>query len=106
MRRAVRLLLLAVVLGGVVFLFVLPARTWLAQSRAMSQAQHRVSVLSQENKDLGNRITQLQDPATIEQIARSEYGLVPPGWQAYGIVPPTATTTTTTVPPAPSTKAR
>ena len=105
MRRAVRLLLVAVVIGGIGFLFVLPARTWLAQGHAMSQAQHRVSVLQQENQVLRNRITQLQNPATIEEIARSQYGLVAPGWQAYGIVPPTATTTTT-VPEAPPTKSR
>ena len=104
MRRAVRLLLLAVVAGGILFLFVLPGRTWLSQGRAMSQAQHRVSVLSRENQDLRNRIAELQHRATIEQIARSQYGLVPPGWTAYGIVLPEATTTTTTtVPPAPPT---
>jgi cell division protein FtsB len=69
----------------------------------MTQAQHRVSVLSRENQDLRNRIAALQHPATIEQIARSQYGLVPPGWTAYGIVLPEATTTTTTVPVAPTT---
>ncbi len=38
MRRAVRLALLAVVVGGIVFLFVLPGRVWLAQGRASSKA--------------------------------------------------------------------
>ena len=104
MRRAVRALLLAVLLGGIVFLFVLPARTWLSQGRATSQAQHRLSVLTQENQELHNRIAQLQNPATVEQIARSEYGLVSPGWTAYGLVLPEATTTT--VPPTPPTTAR
>jgi hypothetical protein len=94
------------VVGGILFLFVLPGRTWLSQGRAMSRAQHRVSVLSQENRDLRKRITELQNPANIEQIARSQYGLVPPGWTAYGIVLPEATTTTTTVHPAPPTTAR
>jgi cell division protein FtsB len=105
MRRAVRALIVAVVVGGILFLFVLPGRTWLSQGRSMSQAQHRVSVLAQENRDLRNRIKELQNPANIEQIARSQYGLVPPGWTAYGIVLPAATTTTTTVPVAPPTTA-
>ena len=100
MRRAVRALVIGVVGGGMLFLFVLPARTWLAQGRAMSQAQHRISVLSQENQELTTKAAQLQTPAYIEQIARSEYGLIKPGEQSYGIV--LAPVTTTTVPPAPS----
>lgn len=102
MRRAVRLLLIAVAAGGLVFLFVLPARTWLNQSKATSTAQSRAALLARENKALTLRANQLQNPAYVEQIARQQYGLVPQGEQAYGIIPPTATTTTstTTVPPA------
>jgi cell division protein FtsB len=99
MRRAVRILLAAVAVGGVLFLFVLPARTWLEQGRAMSQTQRRSSVLSRENQELARRVAQLQTPAYLKQIARQQYGLVMPGEQAYGILLPTATTTTV---PAPS----
>lgn len=99
MRRAVRALVVGVVGGGMLFLFVLPARTWLAQGRAASQAHHRISVLSHENQELTTKAAQLQTPAYIEQYARSEYGLTKPGEQAYGIVLPAVTTT---VPPAPS----
>jgi cell division protein FtsB len=102
MRRAVRLLLIAVAAGGLVFLFVLPARTWLNQTRAMSTAEKRAALLSRENKALALRASQLQNPAYVEQIARQQYGLELPGEQAYEIVLPaaTTTTTTTTVPPA------
>ena len=103
MRRAVRVLVVSVVAGGVLFLFVLPARTWLSQGRAMSQAQHRISVLAQENRELATKATQLQSPAYIEQIARAEYGLTKPGEQAYGVLLPAATTT---VPPPPSQPSR
>jgi cell division protein FtsB len=96
----VRLLLAVVVLGGIGFLFVLPGRTWLQQGRAMSIAQHRVSVLAQEDKDLSIRASQLQSPAYVEQLARQEYGLVMPGEKAYAIIPPLATTTTTAPPPS------
>jgi cell division protein FtsB len=98
-RRAVRLVLGAVALGGLVFLFVLPARTWLAQSRAMSQAERRAALLVQENKALAARAAQLQDPSYVERIARSQYGLVMPGQQAYSVVLPAATTTTTLASP-------
>ena len=96
MRAAVRVLLVAVVVGGIMFLFLWPARTWLQQSKAMSSAHRRETVLAQENAVLRNRIAQLRDTAYIEQIARQQYGLVMPGEKAFGILPPAATTT---VPP-------
>jgi cell division protein FtsB len=96
MRRAVRTLLILVALGGLLFLFILPGRTWLQQRSAMSEAQHRLKVLDDENAALARRAAQLQNPAYVEQIARQQYGLVLPGEKSYGILPPTATTTTTT----------
>jgi cell division protein FtsB len=101
MRRAVWALLVAVVVGGIVFLFVLPGRTWLDQGRAMSKSERQLSVLSQENRTLSERAADLQSTAYVEQLARQEYGLVMPGEKAYGILFPAASTTTTTV-PAPS----
>jgi cell division protein FtsB len=94
MRRAVRILLVALVLGGLVLLFVLPGRTLLAQRSASRQDQQRLAVLNKENAELARRAALLQNPAYVEQIARSEYGLVLPGQRSYGILPPTATTTT------------
>ena len=100
MRRAVRILLVVVAVGGLLFLFVLPGRTWLAQRSAMSAAQRRLELLTQENAELAKQAAQLRNAAYVEQIARQQYGLVMPGEKAYGILPPTATTTTTTVPAA------
>lgn len=99
MRRAVRIVLVLVGLGALVFLFVLPGRTLEQQSGAMSKVQHQLSVLNGENAALTRRVAQLQNPAYIEQIARQQYGLIKPGEQAYGVLLPTASTTTTTVPP-------
>jgi len=93
MRRAVRALLVAVSVGGVLFLFVLPGRTWIEQSRSTSQAEHRLQILSAENAALSTRIGQLHDPTYIKQVAREQYGLVMPGERAYGILPPSTTTT-------------
>ena len=92
----VRALLAAVVIGGIMFMFLWPARTWLEQGKAMSTAERRQAVLSQENALLRTRIAQLQSTAYIEQVARQEYGLVMPGEKAFGILPAAATTT---VPP-------
>lgn len=98
MRRAVRVLLVAVTIGGIVFLFVLPGRTWLAQGRASAAAQRQDAALSRENTALSTRAAQLQSTTYIEQIARQQYGLVMPGEQAYGILLPTAPPTTTAPP--------
>jgi cell division protein FtsB len=94
MRRAVRLALLAVLVGGIVFLFVLPGRTWLAQGRASSVAHHQDSALTRENAALAQRVAQLRNPAYIEQLARQQFGLVRPGEQAYALLPPTSPSTT------------
>lgn len=100
MRRAVRVLLVVVAVGGIVFLFVLPGRIWLAQGRANAAAQRQDAALSKENAALTQRAAQLQSSAYIEQLAREQFGLVMPGEQAYGILlPPAPTTTTTTVAP-------
>jgi cell division protein FtsB len=96
MRRAVRFLLVAVALGVILFLFLLPGRTWLAQGRANAAARRQDGALTKENAALAKRIAQLQNSAYVEQLARQQFGLVMPGEQAYGILLPAATTTTTT----------
>jgi cell division protein FtsB len=92
-RRAVRLLLVAVAIGSVVFFFVLPARTWLSQSSSTAVAEKRIKVLAAENQALQTKVAQLHDPAYIERVAREQYDLVMPGEKAYSILPPVVTTT-------------
>ena len=96
MRRAVRFLLVALALGVILLLFLLPGRTWLAQGRANAAAERQDAALTKENAALAKRIAQLQNSAYIEQLAREQFGLVLPGERAYGILLPAATTTTTT----------
>jgi cell division protein FtsB len=102
MRGVIRLLVGALVLGGILFLFVLPGRTWLGQERSTATAQRQLIALTQENATLRREAAQLQSPAYIEQLARQDYDMVLPGQQLYSILPPTPTTTTTTLPPAKS----
>ena len=99
MRRAVRTLLVVVALGGLLFLFILPGRTWLQQQGAMANAERRLNALNAENAALARRAAELQNPAYVQQIARQQYGLVRPNEQSYGILLPTVTTTTTTTVP-------
>jgi cell division protein FtsB len=94
MRRAVRLALLAALVGGVVFLFVLPGRVWLAQGRASSMAHRQDSSLTRENAALAQQVAQLRNSAYLEQLARQQFGLVMPGEQAYALLPPTSPSTT------------
>jgi cell division protein FtsB len=98
-RRTVRILIVSVVAVAIVFLFVLPGRTLLAQNRSLATTRHRAAVLSAENAKLAQQISKLQSKSEIEQIARQQYGLVRPGEKAYAIIPPAATTTTTTTTP-------
>jgi cell division protein FtsB len=93
-RRAVRWSLLAVLVAGVVFLFVLPGRVWLAQGRASTVAHRQDTSLTRENAALAQRVAQLRSPAYLEQLARQEFGLVMPGEQAYALLPPTTPPTT------------
>jgi cell division protein FtsB len=96
-RRALRLLLAAVAVAGILLLFVLPGRTFLAQSHSLAATQKQVSDLSAENAKLKAEAQSLQSNSKIEQIARADYGLVMPGQKAYAVIP-AGTTTTTTVP--------
>ncbi|MGH9078113.1 MAG: FtsB family cell division protein [Acidimicrobiales bacterium] len=79
--------LAAVALAGLLFLFVFPVRTLLAQHDQSTLAQHRLTELRQENAKLADRAAQLQTTAEIERLARQDYGLVKPGETAYAILP-------------------
>jgi cell division protein FtsB len=87
MRLAVKMALVLLVLGGAMYLFVFPARTYLDQKQGILAEQRTVAVLRAEDSKLTSESSALQDNATIEQIARQEYGLVKPGQQAFMVLP-------------------
>jgi cell division protein FtsL len=100
-----RLALAALALVAILFVFVFPTRSYLAQRRQVSNAQHDVNVLREQNDALQAKAAKLQTPAAIEQMAREQFHLVFPGEQVYDVVPgvapsaPTPSgTSTTTVP--------
>jgi cell division protein FtsB len=98
-----RLALGALAFVAILFVFVFPTRSYLAQRRQVSTAQHDVDVLRQQNDQLQAQARQLQTAAEIEQMAREQFHYVKPGEQVYDVVPvavtpPGTITTTTTVP--------
>jgi cell division protein FtsL len=97
-RRAVRVLLLAVAVAAILLLFVLPGRTFLSQEHSLATTQRQVNDLTSENAKLRQEAKSLQSTSEIEQIAREQYGLVMPGEKAYAVLPAAPTPTTTTPP--------
>ncbi len=96
-----RLALAALALVAILFVFVFPTRSYLAQRRQVSSAQHDVNVLREQNDKLAALAARLQTPAEIERMAREQFHLVFPGEQVYDVVPGAPTpsgTSVTTVP--------
>lgn len=87
MRLAVKIGLGLLVLLGAVYLFVLPARTYLAQKHDITLQEQTISALRTENSKLTAQRSALQDDAVIERIARQQYGLVLPGQEEFMVVP-------------------
>lgn len=87
-------------LAAVVVYGFFPIRTYLDQRAATQRAREQLDVISRENERLAEQAEELRDPETVEEIARRDYGLVFPGEESYGVLPPPVeTTTTTTAPP-------
>ena len=91
--RVLALLVASVALIGVLFLFVLPGRAYLAQRRSLAAAETRVDVLGQANSQLNQQIASLQTPAEIERLGREYYGLKMPNQTPYVILPSPASST-------------
>jgi cell division protein FtsB len=96
-----RLALVALALVAILFVFVFPTRSYLAQRKQVSSAQHDVDLLKEQNDKLQAEATRLQTDAAVEQMSREQFHRVYPGEQVYDIVPGAATppgTSSTTIP--------
>ena len=67
------LVLLLVVLG------VLPVRAAATQRSEMNSSSARLTLLTEKNRDLRERIRLLRTDDEIKRIAREQYAMVPPG---------------------------
>jgi cell division protein FtsB len=81
-------------LVAILFLFVFPTRSFLAQRSAVADAKHDVQVLREQNARLRDEAQRLTTPAEIERRARELHWLFP-GEKSYRVKPLPETTTTT-----------
>ena len=95
------LVVACVALVGVLFLAAFPARTYVAQQRQREAVADEVQALEGENRELEERVGELQSDAEIERLAREHYGLVRPGEEVYAVLGPPAAPAPAPPPAAP-----
>jgi cell division protein FtsB len=71
----------------VLFLTVFPTRTWLDQRASISASRSQLTDLDAELAELDSRVDALDSPEEIERLARSDFGMVRPGEEAYIVLP-------------------
>lgn len=84
-RRAGGLLVLATL---AVVILAAPVRDWWAQRGEIRDAEANLAMIEADNRELRDRLDRIGEPATIEQIARRDLGLVRVGEESYTILPP------------------
>jgi cell division protein FtsB len=96
-----RIAVASLALVAMMFLFVFPTRSYLAQKRQVGQAAHAVEVLRAQNEVLARQAARLKTESEIERLAREQFNMVMPGEQAYNVVeaPSDSTDTTATTTP-------
>lgn len=86
-------------LGPQIFVFLLilgllgamaiePTRKLMDQRGRIDQATHELAEVNRSNQRLQARIDRLRDPDYVDQLARSQAGLVKPGEIAFVVMPP------------------
>ncbi len=93
-----RIALIALGVVAILFVFVFPTRSYLAQQSQVSGAKKDVSVLQAQNAKLEQEAAKLQSRDEIERMARDQFNMKYPNEQVYKVMPAPAGTTTTTVP--------
>ena len=96
-RALVRVLIGAMAVVALLFVFVFPARTLLAQRHQTENQKKTLELLHEQSRKLAEESRRLQNNAEVERIAREQYGFVYPGEHPFVVVPPS-----TTSPPAPT----
>ena len=85
--RPLLLALAAVVTIAVLAVYVFPTRTWIDQRQSIAETEDTLDALAAEREALEARVAELDTDAEIALIARSQYGLVLPGEEAYAVLP-------------------
>ena len=66
---------------------IAPTRAFFDQRAQMRQLEQQAADLAQQNAELQARIADLNEPATLERMARECLGMVRPGETAYVVIP-------------------
>jgi cell division protein FtsB len=74
-------------LGGILLLYVSPAKHWWEQSHTAASQEAELRSLQAENQELENRVQKLQNPDTLEHEAR-RLGMVKVGERSFVIEDP------------------
>lgn len=77
----------AVATMALLALYVFPTRTWIDQRAAIAETEASLDALAAEREALEARVAELDTDSEIELIARTQYGLVLPGEEAYAVLP-------------------
>jgi len=85
--RQVRVALVALLGVAILFLFVFPTRSYLAQRARVEQARRDVEAIREQILVLEEESARLQTPAEIERLARLQYNMVYSGERLFTIVP-------------------
>jgi cell division protein FtsB len=85
--RTATFLIGAVVAAAAVFLFVFPTAQWREQRSQISETKALVADAEEGIEAVQERIAALEDPRTIERLARERFGFVLPDEQAFRLQP-------------------
>ena len=72
---------------ALLFVFVFPIRTLLAQRDDTDAVREQLQLLREQNAELEDEAERLQTDAEVERIARERYNLVRPGETPWAVVP-------------------
>lgn len=86
--RTLGLVVGSLALAALLFVFVLPTRTYLSQRQSLRATEARLRLFEDQNAKLAADAKALSTDAEIERIARQQYGLVKPGEQPFVVLPP------------------
>jgi len=86
--RIITVLVALIVIATVVFLFVFPTAQWRDQRRQIDEAGQRMAEVQREIDELEEHVADLQDPRTVERIARERLGYTRSDEESYRLQPP------------------
>jgi cell division protein FtsB len=86
-RVSTRAAVLVVAVLTVLTFAIAPLRALLAERDKLEELQRQTLQLERQNDELRRAILDLQDPATLERLARECLGMVAPGETAFVTVP-------------------